>query len=100
MEPSPDAFGKNEPAAKSREDLLRLLLKLNDLLKEKLGLARKKAPAPRQTDVMVIIVTRQEEKTRQAKSPKPARAASPRASWMEDLFAEIEALPPRRRKTS
>ena len=100
MEPSPDAFGKNDPAAKSREDLLRLLVKLNDLLREKLGLAPKKAPAPRQTDVTVIILTRQEEKTRPAKSAKPGRAPSPRADWMEDLFAEIEAIPPRRRKTS
>ena len=97
---SPDAFEKKEQAAKSRDDLIRLLLKLNDMLKEKLGLSKKKEPAPRQTDVMIIIMTRQEEKPRSGKSPKPVKTAPPQEDWMGDLFAEIEGIPIKRRKTS
>ena len=100
MEPSPDAFEKKEQAAKSRDDLIRLLLKLNDMLKEKLGLSKKKDPAPRQTDVMIIIMTRQGEKARSGKSPKPVKTAPPQGDWMGDLFAEIEGIPVKRRKTS
>jgi len=100
MEHQPDAFGKKEPAAKSRDDLIRLLLKLNDMLKEKLDLSKKKEPAPRQADVMIIIMTRQEERPRSGKSPKPLKTAPPQADWMGDLFAEIEGIPIKKRKTS
>ena len=99
MEPSPDAFGKKEQAAKSRDELIRLLLKLNAMLKEKLGLSKKKESSPRQTDMMIIIMTRQEEKVRRT-PPKPLKNALPQGDWLEDLFAEIEGSPGRRRKTS
>jgi hypothetical protein len=100
MEPSPDAFEKKEQAAKSRDALIRLLLKLQHLLQEKLGRSRKKEPGPRQAEVMIIIMTRPEEKARSGKAPKPAKAAPPRGDWLEDLFAEIEGIPVRRRKIS
>jgi hypothetical protein len=100
MAPSPDAFEKKEQAAKSRDDLVRLLLKLNAMLKEKLGLSKKKEPAPRQTDVMIIIMTRQEENSHSGKSPKQVKSAPPQGDWMGDLFAEIEGIPIKRRKTS
>ena len=100
MEPSPDAFGKKEQAAKSRDDLIRLLLKLNALLKEKLGLSKKKESSPRQTDMMIIIMTRQDEKARRESHPRPVKAAPPQGDWMEDLFSEIEGSSVRRRKTS
>ena len=100
MEHQPDAFGKKEPAAKSRDDLIRLLLKLNAMLKEKLGLSKKKEPSPRRAEVMIILMTRQEEKPRSGKSPKPVKTAPPQGDWLGDLFAEIEGIPVKRRKTS
>jgi hypothetical protein len=100
MDHPSDASAKEEQAAKSRDDLIHLLLKLNDLLKEKLGLSKKREPAPRQADVMIIIMTRQKEKKPSGKSPKPVQTAPSQGDWMGDLFAEIEGIPIRRRKTS
>jgi hypothetical protein len=100
MEPSPDAFEKKEQAAKSRDDLIHLLLKLNDKLREKLNLSRRKEAAPRQTDVVIIIMTHQKEKTRPGKSLRTVETPSPPGAWMEDLFAEIEGSFINRRKTS
>ena len=100
MEPSPDAFEKKEQAAKSRDEQIRLLLKLNALLKEKLGLSKKKELSSRQTDMMIIIMTRQGEKARRATPPKPVKHSSLSGNWLEDLFAEIEERPIKRRKTS
>ena len=100
MEPSPDAFEKKEQAAKSRDDLIHLLLKLNDLLKEKRGLSQKKEPAPRQTEVVIIILTNKKVESRPGKPLRPVKTPSPQADWMEDLFAEIEGSFINRRKTS
>ena len=100
MEPSPDASEKKEQAAKSRDDLIRLLLKLNDLLKEKLGPSKKKESVPRQTDLMIIIMTRQDEKAHRTPPSKPVKTAPREGEWLEDLFAEIEGSSIKRRKTS
>ena len=100
MEPSPDAFENKESDAKSRDDLIRLLLKLNDLLKEKLGLSKEKESPLRRTDVMIVIVTRREQKARSGRSRKSLKTAPPPGGWMGDLFAEIEGIPVKRRKTS
>ena len=95
-----DAFGKREQPAKSRDDLIRLLLKLNAMLKEKLGLSKKKESTLRQTDLMIIIMTHQGEKARRTTLPRPVKTAPPQGNWMEDLFAEIEGSSIGRRKTS
>jgi len=95
-----DASDKKEQAAKSRDDLIRLLLKLNAMLKEKLGLSKKRASAPRQTDMMIIIMTSQEEKSPRTTPLKPPKTAPSKADWIEDLFAEIEGGSLKRRKNS
>jgi len=100
MDYSSDAFEKKERAAKSRDDLIRLLLKLNAMLKEKLGLSKKKEPTPRQTDLMIIIMTHQRENARRTTLPKPVKTAPLQGDWMDNLFAEIEGSSIRRRKTS
>lgn len=101
MEPSPDAFGKKESPAKSADELVRLLLKLNSKIREKLSLSRKKKPAAPQTDVVIIIMTSRQEKPRAGKArPEAVKTRSLPGGWMEDLFAEIEGSSIKRRKTS
>ncbi len=100
MEHPPDAFEKNEPAAKPRDELIRLLLTLNAKLREKLSLSKKKETAPHQTDVVIIIMTNRQGKTGPGKPLRPTKTQSLPGDWMEDLFAEIEGPSIRRRKTS
>jgi hypothetical protein len=100
MEPSPDAFKKNEPSSNSAEELVRLLLKLNSRLREKLSLSRKKKPESRQTEVMIIILTDRKEPARPGKPAPALKSPAAPDGWMEDLFAEIEGSSAKRRKTS
>jgi hypothetical protein len=100
MEPSPDPFEKKEPASKSAEELVRLLLKLNAKIREKLSLSQKKKSAPPQTDVVIIIMTNRKETSRPGKFPQAVKSSSAPRDWMEDLFAEIEGSSLKRRKTS
>ena len=101
MEPSPDHFEKKEPSSKSADELLRLLLRLNSKIREKLSLSRKKKTATPQTDVVIIIMTSRQEKPRAGKArPEAVKTPSLPGDWMEDLFAEIERKSVDRRKTS
>ena len=101
MEPSPDAFGKKESPSKSADELVRLLLKLNSKIREKLSLSRKTKPAKPQTEVVIIIMTSRQEKPRAGKArPEAVKTPFLPGGWMEDLFAEIEGCSIKRRKTS
>ena len=100
MHHSSDAFEKKEPSSKSADELVRLLLKLNAKLRDKLSLSRKKkSPAP-QTDVMIILMTRRNEPVRPERKPPAAKAPVAPNDWLENLFAEIEGSFTKRRKTS
>jgi hypothetical protein len=100
MECPSDAFGKKESLSKSADELVRLLLKLNSKIREKLNLSRKKKPATAQTDVVIIIMTNRKEKSRPEKPARPVETPSPQGDWLENLFAEIEGSSIKRRKSS
>jgi hypothetical protein len=98
MEPSQDAFEKKDASAKSLNELLNLLLKLNAKLREKIYPLKKKENAPGQTDVVIIIMTTQEERSRNGKLVKAEKSESPARDWMKEMFAQIEGGSVRRRK--
>ena len=78
--------GKKAPSAKSMNELINLILKLNEKLRERIS-PRKKDGAGE--EIVVIIMTSQEEKKAVSKTRKaPPPAAS--SAWMQDLFRDIE----------
>jgi hypothetical protein len=100
MPQSSDAFEKKETPSKSADELVRLILKLNAKLRDKLSLSRKKkSPAP-QTDVVIILMTHRNEPARPEKKPPAVKTPVAPADWLENLFAEIEGSFTKRRKTS
>jgi hypothetical protein len=100
MEPSQDAFEKKDASAKSLNELLNLLLKLNAKLREKIYPPKKNENTSGQTDVVIIIMTNQEERSRNGKLPKTEKSESPAGDWMEKMFSQIEGRSVRRRKKS
>lgn len=93
MEQFKEPAGKKTPSPKSLNELMNLLMKLNAKLREKISPAMEKDSAPEKVDVVIIIMTNQEEKVR---SPKPARHTKPestKSDWIQDLCAEIERGP-------
>jgi hypothetical protein len=100
MEPFSDTSEKKNHPSKSAEEWVRLLLKLNAKLREKLNRSKKKESAPPQTDVVIIIMTNRKETSRPEKFPPAVKSSPALRDWMEDLFAEIEGSPLKKRKTS
>ena len=98
MEPPQDAFEKKDASAKSFNELLNLLLKLNARLREKIYPPKKKENTSGQTDVVIIIMTNQEERSRNGKLAKTEKPESPAGDWMKEMFAQIEEGSVRRRK--
>ncbi len=98
MEPFKEPSRKREPSDKSIDELMNLLLKLNAKLKEKiLPPNKKKENGPGKIDVVIIIMSDQEEKPRPVRT---SRAAKPEPKpellqddWIQDLCAEIERRP-------
>jgi hypothetical protein len=100
MEPSRDPFEKEDPSPKSIHELLDILLKLNAKLKEKIRPPKKKETGSGQTDLVIIILTNQEEQPRSGKPGKMEKPEAPAGDWMGKMFAQIEGAPVRRRKKS
>lgn len=100
MAQPPDAFDKKEPAEKSRDDLIRLLLRLNAKLREKLSLGRKRISAPLQTEVMIILLNRRQENPPPREKSRQALPSASGGAWIDDLFAEIQGRAPRGRRKS
>ncbi len=97
MEPSPDAFEKKDASSKSLNELLRLLLKLNAKLREEISPPKKKHLSE-QTDVVIIIMTNQDERLRSGRVARTETSTPPAGDWMEKMFAQIERSSARRRK--
>jgi hypothetical protein len=100
MEPSRDPFGKEDPSPQSINELLDLLLKLKAKLKEKIRPPKKKETGSGQTDLVIIIMTNQEEQPRSGKPIKMEKPEAPAGDWMGKMFSQIEGAPVRRRKKS
>ncbi|MGB9700529.1 MAG: hypothetical protein ACPL5I_14225 [Thermodesulfobacteriota bacterium] len=84
--------GSNEgklPSPKSLDELMKLLLKLNTKLREKLSPRKKKAP-PEKMDVVIIIMTSQEEKAKTSKAGQTGKRHLPKDDWIKDLVEDIE----------
>jgi hypothetical protein len=98
MEPPQDAFEKKDASAKSLNELLNLLLKLNARLREKIYPPKKKENPSGHTDVVIIIMTNKEETSRNGKVAKTDKPNPPAEDWMKEMFAQIEGGSVRRRK--
>jgi len=91
MEQFKEPSRKEKSSAKSLNELMNLLIKLNAKLREKISPAPKREEnAPGKTDVVIIIMSAQEEKSRSAKTSRRAKPESPRSDWIQDLCEEIE----------
>jgi hypothetical protein len=96
MEHFKEPVGKKESSDKSLNELMNLLMKFNAKLREKLLPSKKKNIAPEKTDVVIIIVTNQEEKQKSPKTSRRLKPESPKGDWIQDLCDTIESVPPRK----
>jgi len=96
MEPFKEPSRKKSPSAKSLNELMNLLMKLNAKLREKIAPARAKKEngAGKTTDVVIIIMSAQEEKSRPTKaSSRPGKPELLKSDWIQDLCEDIERGP-------
>jgi len=94
MEPFKEPARKRVPSDKSIDELMSLLMKLNAKLKEKiLSPSKKKENGPGKMDVVIIIMSDQEEKLRPVKTSRPAKPELLKDDWIQGLCAEIEGRP-------
>jgi hypothetical protein len=97
MEKANESSGKKTPSSRSMKEIMNLILKLNDKLKERISPRKKtKDPEAGETEVVIIIMTSQEEKTA-ARAKTPARKTEADSDWIQGLCREIEkgACPPK-----
>jgi len=84
-------------STKSLNELMNLLMKLNAKLREKISPLQKKGNAPGKMDVVIIIMTHQEEKPKPIKTPRHSKPDPLKGDWIQDLCDEIEqGIPPRK----
>ena len=95
MESFKEPSREKSPSAKSLNELMNLLMKLNAKLREKISPARAKKEngSGKTTDVVIIIMSAQEEKSRPAKASHPGKPESLKGDWIQDLCEEIERGP-------
>lgn len=89
MEPIKGSSEGKLPSPKSLNELMKLLLKLNTKLREKLS-PHKKKRAPEKIDVVIIIMTSQEEKSKNPKAAITGKSQLPKDDWIKNLIADIE----------
>jgi hypothetical protein len=94
MEPFQEPSRKKAASDKSLNELMNLLMELNAKLKEKiLPPNKKKENGPGKMDVVIIIMSDQEERPRPVKTSRPAKPELLKDDWIQDLCAEIEQRP-------
>ena len=93
MEHFKEPAEKRDSSTKSLNELMNLLMKLNAKLREKISPSKKKDTAPGKTDVVIIIMTNQEEKPKTTKAPRQSKPESLKGEWIQDLCDEIEQGP-------
>jgi hypothetical protein len=84
--------GKKMPSSKSLNELINLLMKLNEKIREKITRPSKSKKDTRanKTDVVIIIMTNEEEKAHSTKTSRSAKAEPVKADWIQGLCEEIE----------
>jgi len=96
MKSPQDPYDDKNPSAKSIEELVHLLMKLNAKLREKMSARRRKEKEAGQTDILILILNQPEDPPRKRKTAPRTEPADGR--WMENLFAEIEEGASKKRK--
>jgi len=97
MERFKDASKENAPSAKSLNELMNLLWKLNAELREKISPSKKKNLPPEKMEVVIIIMTSQEEKGKSYRTSRSSKTDLKRDDWIHDLCQEIEQGPQSRK---
>lgn len=84
--------GKENPSSRSMNELMNLIMKLNDKIRQKIvpGGKKKDEKESEKMEVVIIIVNAVEEKTRPVKPSRSEKARAPKADWIQDLCKEIE----------
>jgi len=90
MENFKEPSGEKTPSAKSIHELMNLLMKLNAKLREKTPSSRKKKTGQGKTDMVIIIMTSQEEKSKSTPTPRHSKPDPLKDEWIQDLCDEIE----------
>lgn len=99
MANSKESYRKNLPSSQSLNDIMKLFMKLNEKIRQKLypTVERKKEAEPGRLDLVIMILLPEEARTRAAKRPKAPRAEAPKGEWIERLCADIEKGSPHRK---
>jgi hypothetical protein len=96
MGSSKEPLGKKTPSAKSLNELMELILKLNAKLRERISPRRKKEEAgPDNMETVIIILNSPSENG--PRVPRAARPNPPKSDWIDSLCKEIEREPGRRK---
>ncbi len=90
MEHFKEPPGEKNSSTKSLNELMNLLMKLNAKLREKILSSPKKGTTPGKMDVVIIIMTNQEEKPKSTKTARHSKPEPLKGDWIQDLCAEIE----------
>ncbi len=91
---SKEPVGKKEPSAKTLNELMELLLKLNSKLRKKVSPHPGKKEAGEMEMVIIILNSSSEPAP---KNPRPEKRLAARNTWIDDLCREIERGAPGRK---
>ncbi len=89
---SKEPLGKKAPSAKSLNELMELLLKLNAKLREKISPRRRKEePGAENMEMVIIILNSSSDSVPRA--PRAEKSKPPKNDWIDDLCEKIEREP-------
>ena len=100
MARSKDPSEKDMISSRSLNEIMNLLMKLNDKIRERFhpSSKNKKEGASEKLDVVIMIVSHEEGKARPEKKPRTVKAEPVKGDWIERLFSDIEGGIPHRKK--
>ena len=100
MARSKDPSDKNTISPRSLSEIMNLLMKLNDKIREKFRPSSKdqKEGTPEKLDVVIMILSHEEGKARPERKPRSVKAEPVKGDWIERLFSDIEGEIPHRKK--
>lgn len=88
---SKDPLDKKRPSAKSLNELMDLLGKLNAKLREKISPRKQEEDRLENMEMVIIILSRSSESTPRTSRPeKPKPLRSEKSDWINSLCEEIE----------
>jgi hypothetical protein len=80
---------RKDPSARSLNELVDLLLKLNSKIREKISpRSKEETKGAKNTETVIIILNHSSGAP--AKTPRPEKIEAPPNDWVEDLCEEIE----------